>query len=153
MNIYLAGPMAGLDYTEATGWRMKVYEDLTAEGITCFSPLRWKEWLNSGKKISRKAKKNATHPMGTSKGIMTRDFFDVKQSDVIFANFLGSGDNISMGTCMEIAWAWAFQKPTVVVGEADNPHMVHPMMTEAINFATTDLEEGIEIAKSILIPR
>jgi len=151
MKIYLAGPMAGLDYNGANDWRIGVSKKLSEYGIVSYSPLRWKEFLDNGKRISGKGAKNASHPLGTTKGIMTRDYFDVCQADVVFANFLDS-KRISIGTAMELAWAFAKQKPVVAVGEPGNPHLVHPMMTEAISYAVHDLQEALEIVVAILVP-
>jgi nucleoside 2-deoxyribosyltransferase len=152
MRIYLAGPMAGLNYKQATDWRNDVTKELERFGVACYSPLRWKEFLAELKKISRKGTDKDVHPLATTKGIMTRDYNDVLKADVIIANFLGS-EMTSMGTVMECAWAYHLNIPVIAIGEKSNPHLVHPMMMEAVCYEVRTVDDAIDIAKAILLPR
>jgi nucleoside 2-deoxyribosyltransferase len=84
---------------------------------------------------------------------MTRDFNDVKRCDALLVNLLGykAEDRVSAGTIMELAWAYAFQKPAVVAIEASgNPHDNHPMIHEAMPFRVTTLDEAIDAVAVIL---
>jgi nucleoside 2-deoxyribosyltransferase len=81
---------------------------------------------------------------------MTRDFNDVKQSDVLLVNLLGAKVP-SLGTIMEMAWAFALQKPCVVAIEATgNPHDNHPMIHEAMSFRVESLEDAVDAVAIIL---
>lgn len=63
---------------------------------------------------------------------MLRDFTDVKRCDALLVNLLGC-EKITAGTAIELGWAYAMQKPVVVLIEAEgNPHDAHPMLIEAI---------------------
>lgn len=89
-------------------------------------------------------------PLASSRGIMTRDFFDCTRSDLIVVN-LFEAPIISIGTIMEIAWAFQNRTPIICIMEAGNMHE-HPMISEAIGFPVTNLEEAVDIAQSILWP-
>ena len=150
-RVYLAGPIAGISGEEATDWRAEAAEYFDVWGIEVRDPMRAKEFLQQQGLISNnfnEYKSNGT--FFTSKGIMTRDFNDVKQADVLLVNLLGA-TKPSLGTVMELAWAFALQKPAVVViEESGNPHDNHPMIHEAISFRVTTLDEGMFSAAVIL---
>jgi len=81
---------------------------------------------------------------------MTRDFNDVKRSDALIVNLLGLSKP-SLGTVMELGWAYALQKPAVVaIEERGNPHDNHPMISEAMRFRVTTIEEAIDSVAIIL---
>jgi nucleoside 2-deoxyribosyltransferase len=81
---------------------------------------------------------------------MTRDFNDVRRCDALLVNLLGAAKP-SLGTIMELAWAYAFQKPAVVaIEEKGNPHDGHPMIYEAIPFRVATLDEAITSVAIIL---
>jgi len=141
---YLAGPIAGISGSEAIDWRTGATNLLSRAGVDVRDPMRAKHALASKASISRTFHDYET--MGTfftSKGIMTRDFNDVKQADVLLVNLLGA-KTPSLGTIMEMAWAFALQKPCVVAIEATgNPHDNHPMIHEAMSFRVPTLYEAI----------
>lgn len=82
---------------------------------------------------------------------MTRDFNDCVNADLVFANFLGA-NHISIGTCMEMAFAFTRQIPVIAVIDKDNPHAHHPMLEETFSFRVPDLDAGIDVAVSFLLP-
>jgi len=89
-------------------------------------------------------------PFFTSRGIMTRDFNDVKRCDALLVNMLGL-EKPSLGTIMELAWAYALQIPAVVAIEATgNVHDNHPMLHEAMPFRVETLDEAIHSVAIIL---
>jgi nucleoside 2-deoxyribosyltransferase len=90
-------------------------------------------------------------PLTTARGIMTRDFNDCIHADLVFANFLDA-KFISIGTCMEMAFAYTRQIPVIAVIEEGNPHANHPMLEETFSFRVPDLSTGKEIALSFLLP-
>ena len=149
--VYLAGGIAGLSGTAASDWRYEATQYLKDVGIGVRNPMRAKRCLENQDLISRNFHDYANKgPFFTSKGIMTRDFNDVKQSDVLLVNLLGATVP-SLGTIIELAWAFAMQKPAVVCIEPDgNPHDNHPMIFETIGFRVPSLCEGIEAVAVIL---
>ena len=81
---------------------------------------------------------------------MARDFNDLKQSDVLLINLLGT-TSPSLGTAMELAWAYILKKPTVVIMEdTGNPHDNHPMIHETIDFRVNNLVDGFNTVLVVL---
>ena len=119
--------------------------------IETLSPLRAKDSLLNGSRISTDFNDyKDLGPFFTSRGIMVRDFNDVKRCDALLVNLIGL-TKPSMGTIMELAWAYAMQKPAVVAMEAQgNPHDLHPMIHEAIAFRVETLDEAIDSVAVIL---
>lgn len=149
--VYLAGGIAGLAGAEATTWRGLAAYALMNRGVESLDPMRSKTALSEQPRISTDfheyEKRGAFF---TSKGIMTRDFNDVKRCDALLVNLLDL-KKPSLGTIMELAWAYAFQKPAVVAIEpTGNPHDNHPMIHEAMPFRVTTLDEAIDAVAVIL---
>lgn len=151
-TVYLAGPIAGLGYTEATDWRDQAIQFLDDCGIHGLSPMRAKEYLQH---VERDVGFSATceeyghlSPLSGPRGIMTRDHFDATRCDVLLVNLLGAR-KVSIGTTMELAWAYQCRTPIVCVMEAGNVHE-HCMVTEAIGFRCGTLDEGLHVVRSIL---
>jgi len=149
--VYLAGGIAGLPGYEATNWRRLAQDILGTRGVESLDPMREKHALDGDSIISLDFHDYAKHgAFFTSRGIMARDFNDVKRCDALLVNLLGL-QRPSLGTIMELAWAYAMQKPAVVAIEAEgNPHDGHPMIHEAIPFRVTTLEEAIDAVAVIL---
>ena len=150
--VYLAGGIAGLVGDEAVSWRVEAANRLHWNyDIKTRNPMRGKSRLWGATTISSNFHDYEKHgPAYSSKAIMTRDFNDVKQCDALLVNLLGA-TKPSIGSVMELAWAYALQKPTVVVMEAEgNPHDNHPMIHESMGFRVTTLEEGINAVAVIL---
>jgi nucleoside 2-deoxyribosyltransferase len=144
---YLAGPITGLSFDGAVDWREFFINALSPE-IQGMSPLRGKDYLQNSGEI---APVYPSIPLSCSRGIMTRDFNDCKRCDILVVNFLGA-KKISIGTVMELAWAYAFRIPTIVIIEKEgNPHD-HPMVQEAIGYRVTSIEEAVVLTKSVLLP-
>jgi nucleoside 2-deoxyribosyltransferase len=153
--VYLAGPIAGCTYNEATDWRRKaslLLGEYAQPRMTALSPMRAKHDLARAARIDPDCRTYASAgPFYSSRGIMTRDFSDVKRCDALLVNLLGTA-RITAGTAMELGWAYALQKPVVVVIEAEgNPHDAHPMLHEAIGgLRFDDLRDAVCAVASVL---
>lgn len=152
--VYLAGPIAGCTYGDAVQWRVVAKHELNYRDVEALSPMRAKEQLADPGYVDRISKTFHDYkhmgPFFTSKGIMTRDHTDVLRADALLVNLLGTAKP-SLGTVMELAWAFAYRKPAVVVIEpTGNCHDNHPMIHEAIGFRVETLEEGIDAVATIL---
>ena len=146
-KVYLAGPITGLSYDSAADWR-KDFIEMMPDEIWAMSPLRGKSYLQGIECFEKSYNK---HVMSTPRGIMTRDHYDSMNCDVIVANFYGS-EKVSIGTAMEIAWAYAYRVPVVAIMESEgNPHD-HPMINEAIGYKVDSLEQAAHVTKAILLP-
>jgi nucleoside 2-deoxyribosyltransferase len=148
-TVYLAGPITGLSYGGCTEWREAVSQELTSNGITCFSPLRAKQYLKDQKVISGSY---LEHTLSRSKAINERDHYDCSTCDTILVNLLGAKDRISIGTVMEVAWGFAYRKPVILAMEPEgNPHQ-HSMLIESCSFVLPTLEEAVRTTMAILLP-
>ena len=149
--VYLAGGIAGLVGDDAINWRQHAQHALGSRGIECLSPMRAKQALSGMARISTDFHDYEDRgPFFTSRGIMVRDFNDVQRCDALLVNLLGL-EKVSIGTIMELAWAYALQKPAVVaIEKRGNPHDNHPMIHEAMPFRVETLEEAIDSVAVIL---
>jgi hypothetical protein len=145
-TVYLAGPITGCNYGECTDWRKFATEQLENVNIKGLDPMRCKDYLANETSLGN----DYESPLSCSRGIMTRDSWDCTRCNVLLVNLLGA-TKVSLGTVMEIAWAWNTRTPIIVVIEPEgNPHD-HAMIREAIGFRAQSLEEGLAIAKAILL--
>jgi nucleoside 2-deoxyribosyltransferase len=75
---------------------------------------------------------------------MTRDHWDVSRCDAVLV-VLSGATRVSIGTVMELGWAYAYRKPVVAVMEEEgNPHE-HGMVREALSYRVTTLDEAIDL--------
>ncbi len=152
-SVYLAGPITGCGYPEATNWRNEVTNLLRVDGrpnstIRCFSPLRAKLYLSEEKSISDSYEGTV---LSSQRGIFARDSFDCQRCDILFVNLLGA-ERVSIGTVMEIAWAWAYKKPIVLVIEEKGNIHEHAMIKEACPFTVHTIKDGVRLIENILLP-
>lgn len=149
--VYLAGPITDLSYKGCTEWREHAKRVLSVAGIKGVSPMRAKDYLAHLDKISGTGEEYAhLGAMSLPQGVMTRDHFDATRCDAILVNLLGA-KAVSVGTVMEIAFAYTRQIPIIcAIEEKGNPHN-HMMLTEAIRpFRVADLDEALHIVKAML---
>jgi nucleoside 2-deoxyribosyltransferase len=153
-KVYLAGPIAQFTYDDAEDWREKTHERmflLSGKHIMGYSPLRGKEdLLPTGEILT--SKPYDYHPMTTSRGIMARDHNDVKTADLMLVNLLGA-KHISVGTVMEMAFAYAYRVPTILVIEPEgNPHDNHAMLQQTYDYRFVNLNDACDAAVHFLLP-
>jgi len=143
-KVYLAGPITGLGWKDCTDWRDAVVKKLSKYNILGLSPLRGKNYLSQEECLQDNY---GEHVMSTSKGITYRDMNDVRQSDVILVNLLGT-EKISIGTILEIGAAFVLNKPIILVMEDINVHK-HSMVMTMAGWIVQDLDAAVEIAAYI----
>jgi len=152
-TVYLAGPISGLTYDEATGWRNAIATELAEFGIKCQSPMRAAIHLRHADGVLgdceiQAGTKPAVEAMSTPKGVVVRDKFDSTRCDLLLVNLL-KAKKVSIGTCVEIGWANANDIPIVLVMEKDNIHN-HAFIRESASFITESLSDSVYIIKAIL---
>lgn len=148
-KVYLSGPMTGLDFEEAQNWRQEVAQALRPE-ILPVSPMRGKDYLQ-GKVLEFDYPDKV---LSNSKAIISRDYYDTTTADAMLVNLLGS-TTVSIGTVVEIGWAYAQRIPTVLVLDREDessPYRQHPLILEAAGWITDDLQEAVWVLKQILLP-
>lgn len=143
--IYLAGPIGGLSYDDAVGWREHAAKWLSERGISSASPMRFKSFLATEKAI----KDHYDHTLANPRAIYTRDRWDVSRCDLIIANLLGA-EKVSIGTVLEIGWADMFKKPIILVMEPGNIHD-HAMINECAGYVVSTITEALEVAQALLV--
>lgn len=153
--VYLAGPISGLSFNGAVDWRQEAIEELSDVGIRGLSPMRYKEYLKAEDLIidsyeEGKDIHSLAPILSSSRGITTRDRWDVSRCDVLLVNLLGA-KTVSIGTVMEIAWADAYRKPTILVMEEQGNLHDHSMIRESIGYRVTSMEDAIEVTKALLV--
>ena len=152
-KIYLAGPITGLSFTESEDWRDQIKSVASANpekfgNMQFFSPLRGKDYLKAEKSIKD------THDefqFSTSKAIMLRDSYDVRTSAAVLVNLLGA-TRVSIGTVMELAWAYEHRKPVVAIIEKDGNIHDHAMLNEAIWYKLQTIEDAMWALSMIINP-
>jgi nucleoside 2-deoxyribosyltransferase len=137
-TVYLAGPIAGLSWEAASGWRAYASAAFERRGVRALSPLRQRPKLIGSRYIP------STETHYSDSEILARDFLDVFTCDLLLANFLGA-EHASPGSCIEIGWAFALRKPVVVCMEADNPHD-RALVRATAWFVTDSLRNAIDAA-------
>jgi nucleoside 2-deoxyribosyltransferase len=149
-QVYLAGPITGLDYEGSTDWREKAKSELAKFDVRGLSPMRGKEYLKALGVLSCTGEEYAhLSVISNSRGVMTRDRCDATRCDVLLVNLLGA-KSVSVGTVMEVAWADLKRIPIVVAIEAKgNPHE-HMMLSEAYGYRVPSLDEALHIVKLVL---
>lgn len=147
-SVYLAGPITGESYGTATDWREYAKRVLTINGIDGFSPMRGKQHLLNALTIEDRYDENV---LSNSRSIMRRDHFDVCQRDIVLVNFL-EAKKVSIGTVMEMAWAYHLQKPIILVAPKEDPYHEHAMLHESIAYRVTTLDEGLALCRLVLLP-
>lgn len=158
-KVYLAGPIGGSTYDEAQNWRIDLSDLLSTKSngaIRGYSPLRGKGALKSVGTLSTAAYPFYS-PLATNKAILTRDFNDCRTADLVIVNLLpydlNDGPPPSLGTAMEIGFAYALQVPVLAVcSRVGNPVADHSMITSAVGFWAENMDEAADMACSILLP-
>lgn len=149
ISVYLAGPITGLTYGEATDWRQYALGYLGSHGVEALSPMRGKDFIL--KRIGEREVLGQTYedtPLSTQRGIVARDRWDVARADVVLFNLLGA-KNVSIGTMVEYGWADAHRKIVVTVMEpTGNPHD-HAFVREMSPYRVASLAEALDIIVAI----
>lgn len=168
-KVYLAGPITGASWGQSENWRdilkrrarkihiadtdggMQVKVKYPFENVRFYSPLRGKEYLKGEESIKDSY---SEHKFSTAKSIMLRDHFDVETADAVIANLTGA-TRVSIGTVMEIAWAYAYRKPVICIIEEPEKQEIgfaasfgniheHAMLNEAIWWRARNIDEALD---------
>lgn len=140
MVVYLGGPIRGLTYEDAIGWRNDAIKRLGDIGISCYSPMRNKEKIAGVDKIGDSYENLKGY---SSKEIFERDKFEVVNSDILLFNFLNKKVSI-IGSLFELAWGHLLGKYCVVVVDKDSIYAKHPFVKESASIMFEDLDEAID---------
>jgi len=147
LKIYLARPISGCTGQEVIDYYTDYKQYCENMGYDVFSPMVGKTNLRT--EISLKAHGIEGNPITTNHAIIERDRWMVSNADVIFANLL-KVDRVSIGTCMELAWAHQLGKHTVTVMEKENIHQ-HAFVLEASDIVFDNEREAMEYLQALAV--
>src|SRR4030067_3414693 len=103
VKIYLMHQISGLDYDTVVNYFWKTKRQLESFGYIVLHPMTGKSYLRN--EIEFKAH-GYDNPASTNHAIIERDYWMVKNSDIVLADL--RMDRVSIGMIMELAWAYAF---------------------------------------------
>lgn len=148
-QIYLAGAIAGKTFDECNNWRKLVEAHLVRyPNVAVRNPLRGKEhFRQSAEKFTKF--EYASNPITTQKGIVRRDFNDVITSDCLLVNLLGTTEK-SIGSLMELAWAYQLRIPVVLLMEPEGNINDHLFVRECAIYQTDNMWEALDLCLHIL---
>jgi nucleoside 2-deoxyribosyltransferase len=139
MIVYLAHPISGLGYDEVMEYYNRIEAELRRMGYETLCPMRGKEYLRT--ELTFKPHGYERHPASTNHAIIERDRWMVTQSDIVLADLTGA-QHVSIGCCMELAWAHDRGKHTIVVMEEENVHR-HAFVIETGDLVFEILDDAL----------
>lgn len=148
-TVYLAGPVSGLTFRQANGWRAKVRLALLPD-IESLNPLRgFKPPAGEEEKLGNGYKHV---PMATDAAIFRRDHLDATRCSLLFANFL-TAPRVSIFSIAEVAWAYDRGIPVVLAIEPDRRNTNDSLFLEQVTpFRFHTLPDAIDATREILLP-
>jgi nucleoside 2-deoxyribosyltransferase len=141
MKIYLAGSISGLSYDEVVDSYKEKAIVLGNYGYDILCPMTGKTYLRN--EVQFRASGYENFPVSTNHAIFERDKWMVQQCDIILADLSRSGERVSIGTMMELAWGSLLGKHTVVILPKDNVHR-HAFVLEAADIVFETYLEAFE---------
>lgn len=123
MKVYLCGPIAGCTDEECKGWRDRAKEMLDETVDPMRRDYRGREHL--------------------CKEIVELDKLDIMQCDALLVNY----DKPSVGTSMEILFAWEQHKMVVLVAKEGT--VLSPWLTYHINYLARTFEQAYALLNQL----
>jgi nucleoside 2-deoxyribosyltransferase len=147
MKIYLAHPISGQSADVVYGYYDNAVK-LLKDSYEILYPMMGKRYLRTEIKFKAEGYGN---PVSTNHAIKERDKWMVQESDIVFIDFTGS-TIVSMGCCMELAWADLLGKHTIVVLEKENIHR-HAFILDSADIVFETYDEAIEYLREFKLTR
>lgn len=137
-KIYLVHPISGHEPEEVFQYYKETENRLKLAGYEVLTPMYGKRYLRCETKFRAS---DYTNPVSTNHAIMGRDNWMVHQSDIVYANFIGT-KAVTIGGMMELAWSYDNHKHSVVSVEKGNVH-AHAFVYEAADVVYEDHESAM----------
>lgn len=144
MRIYCCKPISGRIADEVFEYYERMQRELMSYGFEVLSPMHGKDVLRTEMVFRATDYRN---PVATNHAIFERDRWMVKQADVVYANLLDT-KMVSIGTMMEMAWAFDSGKHVVLVMETENIHR-HAFVLEAAHIVWDNEKDALAYLKSL----
>jgi len=138
-TIYLIGPIGGLSYEQATGWRIEARNVLEDMGWEVFDPMSGKECLQQTQDIGVDLANEKTVENGY---IYHSDLRRINRADILLANWLIASHRPPIGTMFEYGYASAKDKCIITVS-TDDYFIKHPFVVNSSIIVST-MEEAYE---------
>ena len=136
-SIYLAHPISGLSAQAILDYYDNMLVILS-KAYNVLSPMAGKSFLRNDVALRAHGYEN---PVATNRAIVGRDRWMVRQADVVLID-LRLAAVASIGCVMELAWAFAEGKHTIVVMGPDNVHQ-HAFVIECADIIFDDLDKAV----------
>lgn len=173
--VYLAGPIVGVEYGEArNGWRSEFEallhrkpwqtepDEVTGWGISghiatsphihCLSPLRGRSILQSNEVVAPGLEFTIDDPLENAKSMLARDTNDIRMADLVVANLSGA-KRAALGTTAELGFAYALNKPVVLIMEKDpSVFHYHGFIVGIASFWVETVPEAVEVVRTLMTP-
>jgi len=147
--VYLSGGMRGLTGAEARRWRDLASRLLRENyNIGVLDPMRDLRAIADTDVI--RATYDSHNPFLSNTGMLHRDYLDVQRCSGVLVNLLNHTQT-SIGSIIEVGWAYALRKPIVVVLEKNDVlYGDHPLLQATISYRVTTVEDGVCVFGSLL---
>lgn len=162
-NVYLAGPIVGVEYGKARfGWRQEFEETLHYDSlederpetkhIHLFSPMRGRLLMDSKDVVAPGVEYTLDDPLENAKSMLMRDTNDIRYCDLVVVNLMGA-KRAALGTTAEMGFAFALNKPVVLIMEKDpSVFHYHGFITGIASFWVESVPEAVDVVKTLLTP-
>ena len=145
MFIYLAGPIAGCNKSEANDWRAFVCGKFPP-GVVGVSPLRCEPLIGRRYKLAYDDPR-----FGTPKAIAAKNLFDLQRADMVLA-YLPKAiveKKPSIGTVLEIGGIiWESAKPIILVTDVESIRD-HPIIQAKVPWIFDDFDAALETIEGL----
>lgn len=146
MRIYLAGSISGQSGESVIDYFTLTTSFLRDLGFEVIHPMIAKGYFRNETKF--KADGYTDKPMSTNHAIIERDRWMVEQCDILYCN-LTMANIVSIGSCMELAWAHLLGKHTIIAMQPDNIHR-HAFVLEAGDVIFESHQESLNYLLELL---
>lgn len=142
--IYLIGPIGGLSYEQATGWRIDARKVLEKMDWVVLDPMSGKECLHQTKDIGV----GLANAKSVENGyIYHSDLLRINKADVLLANWLIKSHRPPIGTMFEYGYGSAKDKTIITVTD-DEYFMKHPFVAYSSIIVST-MEEAYDLLSAM----
>jgi hypothetical protein len=119
LNVYCAHPINGLALDEVIEYYSQICYKLKGLGFKITHPMVSGDSIRTD--TESRSEPTNPNPKNSNHAIVKRDYWLISQADIFYLDLTGC-KNISIGCVMELAWANAHNKYTIVVMEKNNIH-------------------------------
>ena len=147
MTVYLAGYISGNKIKQCSAWRIKIrehYNKWLNKETTRIEPypITWLEPLN-GETFGVITDDGLKCDL-PGKALVARDHKCVKIADLLIANTDTFGDKRPLtGTIYELAWAWTYKIPTIIITDNKN-YREHPFIQDTASIIVKSVDELLD---------